>query len=71
LPSLFCTADEEDKQRQTHENGKASAKGKKTPEENVNRDSCHPSYVADEKQTAESQKGKNHNQRQKGNLETT
>ena len=39
---------------------------KRQPEENVNEDSCHPSSAADEKQTAESQKWKNHNQRQKG-----
>ena len=32
----------------------------------MNRDSCHPSCVADEKQTAESLKRKNHNQRQNG-----
>jgi hypothetical protein len=47
---------------------KSQPKVKRQPEENVNRDSCHLSCVADEKQTAESLKGKNHNQRQKGNL---
>ena len=45
---------------------KLQPKVKRQPEENVNRDNCHPSCVADEKQTAESLKRKNHNQRQKG-----
>ena len=44
---------------------KLQPKVKRQPEENVNRDNCHPSCVADEKQTAESLKRKNHNQRQK------
>jgi hypothetical protein len=45
---------------------KFQPKVKRQPEENVNEDSCHPSCTADEKQTVESLKRKNHNQRQKG-----
>ena len=48
---------------------KFQPKVKRQPEENVDEDGCHlchPSCTADEKQVAESQKWKEHNQRQKG-----
>ena len=46
--------------------GKFQPRVKRQPKENVNEDSYHPSSTTDEKPIAESQKWKNHNQRQKG-----